>query len=372
MIFIDFNNISMMKYSLVQKEVLGPAKDTFKKTGIVEVSSKDLDNLRKGFFNLVLKDLLYYQDRFMTNYNGLVIANDFSRSTYWRKSIYPDYKTNRDKPKQNSFEEIQWSKFWSHKKELLEIIKSLGIKVMEEIEFTTEEFGTETAEADDIIGVLTRMQGRHLIISSDGDFDQLLHDNRIRRYDPMAGKLKDITKKEINEKNTYNLIMGQSKDNIPHVKERSSLTDEFISWMKSKYQIELTRDMASTIDSPKYKNYVEEYTKEMFIEDSKLLAEGKRKKRRNLTPFEKPNFGEVAYNNTFEHMSVDEFLSQNPVYRKNYELNKKLYLLSEIPSRVIEAIGRAYLKNTPDNDSAAAFQLFMANGLDLSLAYRFK
>lgn len=370
--FIDFNNISTMKYSLSQKEVLSQAKDMFKVMGQVEVSEKDLEKVRRGYINLMIKDIIHYRDRFQKDYGEVIICSDYSKATYWRKTIHPNYKASRDKARPNAFEDVIWRNFAKDKQILIDMLRNLGIKVLDKVFLETEEFGKESAEADDIIGVLTRTPGKHIILSSDGDFDQLLVDPRIRRFNLLTGKLEVKTKKEIQEKNQYYLIMGQSKDDIPHVKDKSELTDEFIKWMKDKYQIELKPDMATMINSEKYKNYTSEYEKLMFDEDTKLLQEGKRKKRRNLSAYVKPNFGEVTYANTFPAKTVDEFLNLNPIYRQNYDLNKQLYLLENIPKRMIEAIGRAYLNTEKKFDEMSSHTRFLEFGLDTLLIQKFR
>lgn len=361
-----------MKYSLSQKEVLSEAKDMFKVTKQVQISEKDMDKVRKGFINLMIKDILFYRDRFQKDYGEILIASDYSKATYWRKSIHPTYKISRDKERPNAFEDAAWKNFGKDKEIMLEMLRNLNVRVLDRVICESEEYGKETVEADDIIGVLVRTPGRHIILSSDGDFDQLLVDPRIRRFNLLSGKLEVKTKKEIHEKNQFYLIMGQSKDDIPHVKDKSELSEDFIKWMKEKYQIELKPDMASLINSSKYDSYTKEYEKLMYEEDSKLLQEGKRKKRRNLTAYNKPNFGEVTYESTFSSMTVDEFLNLNPIYRKNYELNKLLYLLENIPKRIIEAIGRTYLSSIVKLDQASVQPRFLEFGIDTLLIHKFK
>ena len=372
MILVDFNNICIMKHSIAQRELLKEQKEYYKRTGIVDITEKDLANIRKGFINLVLKDLAVYIDRFYKDYGEIVIAADYNKATYWRKTIFPEYKANREKIKGNPFDDLAGQYFHKEKDELSEILKLLNMKVLNSVASTTEEFGTESVEADDIIGVLVRSKGKHLILSSDGDFDQLLIDDRIKRFNLLEGKLVKKTKKEIHEKNQYSLIMGQPKDNIPHTKDKSELTKEFIDWMKAKYSIDLKPTDASKVNSKEFKHLTDEYEKLMYTEDTALLESGKRKKRRNLSAFAKPNFGEVAYTSTFESMSVDDYLNLNPIYRENYELNKELYLLDRIPKRIILAIGKAYLEAEASLNQYEANVKFLEYGIDSLLIHKFK
>lgn len=354
---------------MVQKEVFKDTKTLYDKTKEIKTSDKDFKDLTTGIMNIIIKEIIRYQKQFGHRYGEVLIASDYKKSNYWRKTIYPRYKESRDINKKNDFEKEINKNTRDDKAKLSELLRLCGFIVLDDIQHKET---NETVEADDIIGVLTRVPGNHLICSSDGDFDQLLINPNIRRYNLLESKLVKKTNKEIQDKNYFNLIIGQSKDDIPNVKFQTELSDEFIKWMKTKHNIEITKDMIHIIEE-KYSNYMKEYQKEMDKEDEQLISSGKRKKRRKLTAYKKPNFGEVAYNKMIESQGIDNFLQENTLYQRNYDLNKQLYLLENIPSRIVEIIGRSYLE-AQRNKSSNKYEvekLFYLYGIDIMLIHEF-
>lgn len=358
-----------MRYALAQKEVFKEAKELFKKTSAIEVTEKHFKDVKKGFLNLIIRELAQIQKQHSSRYGELIITSDYKKSNYWRKTIHPRYKESRDKPKNNKFDEVIWKNFIQDKNECSSILHELGLVILDTIQHQTT---GETVEADDIIGVLTRIPGKHLIVSSDGDFDQLLRNPNIKRYNLLEARIVKISNKEINDKNQKYLVLGQSKDDIPNIKFESELSDEFIKWMKDKHNIEITKDMIHIIKE-KYSSYMEDYRISMFKEDTISIASGKRKQQRKLTAYKKPGFGEVSYRKMIEKQGLDSFLNENQIYKQNYELNKQLYLLENIPQRIVEIIGREYLhaKRNITSNKYQAEKLFYENGIDILLIHEF-
>lgn len=369
MIFIDANNLFTMRYSVVQRELFKDDKILFKKTGAIDIDESKYIKLTSGVINLVVKELARYQTQFKHRYGDIIIASDYKKSNYWRKTIYPNYKACRDIDKRNAFDKLINKNSYNDKMILMEVISKLGFIVLDKIQHPETK---ETVEADDIIGVLTRMPGKHLICSADGDFDQLLVNPNIKRFNLFESKIVKTTNKKIQEKNYKSLILGQAKDDIPNVKYHSELSDDFIKWMKNKHDIEITKNMIDLIQE-KYSNYMDEYRIEKLKEDTISIAKGKRKQKRNLTAYAKPNFGEVKYNKMLETIGIDNFLNENKIYRKNFELNKQLYFLDNIPKRIIEIIGKSYLKAKQENtaNKYEAEKLFYKYNVDILLINEF-
>ena len=369
MIFVDFNNVCTMRYALAQKEVFKESIILYKKTKSIDIVEKNYKDLRKGFFNLIIKELAQYQKQHTRNYGEIIIASDYKKSNYWRKTIHPRYKESRDKAKSNSFEDAIWKNFNKDKNDLVEIIKLLGFVVLDKVQHTETK---ESVEADDIIGVLVRTPGKHLIISSDGDFDQLTINPNIRRYNLLEAKMVKKSIKDIHAKNLESLVLGQAKDDIPNIKFESELSDDFIEWMDKKYNIQITPKMIYTIKE-KYQNYMKEYKDDKFKEDTQLIASGKRKQRRNLSAFKKPNFGKFGFADMLQNQGIEKLLLENPIYAENYELNKKLYLLENIPQRIIELIGKSFLseKRNVSSNKYEAEKMFYENSIDILLLSEF-
>ena len=108
-------------------------------------------------------------------YGDMVIACD--SGNVWRKQAFPNYKAGRKANREKS--EHDWAMIFDIISKVKNEIKTfLPYKVIE----------IETAEADDIIAVLTRkVKEKILILSGDKDFIQL-HNARIKQYNPVLNK----------------------------------------------------------------------------------------------------------------------------------------------------------------------------------------
>lgn len=100
----------------------------------------------------------------------------------WRKDFYPPYKANRTVKRASLTEkEVELDTlFWQTYDSLIEYLKTkTNVSVLR----------CPTAEADDIIArfVSLHPEDEHFIISSDGDFDQLVKKN-VSRYSSSAGE----------------------------------------------------------------------------------------------------------------------------------------------------------------------------------------
>lgn len=336
MIFVDFNNFTSIKYSTATRIVLTELKidkKQWKKTGeLPKLDHKFYNMLKKAFLNLTINELKPIINRFSKDYGNVVIARDFDKSNYWRKELYSPYKANRDK-ESDEFDSLIGKFNFEHKNELLSFLAS-NFMVLEGLTVPFRKNINASIEADDIIGVLVSvLPGKHLIVSNDGDFHQSLIKDNVKIYHPIERKIINKTKKEINDKNIRECLVGQTKDNIPSIKYNSEISEDFIKWMNEKYQIEITQDMIFVLIK-KYKNYIDEYEKEKALEDIELIKTGKRKLKRNLSAFAKPNFAAETCEKWLKEYTLDEILDMNIIYKARYQLNEQLYLFSKIPEEI--------------------------------------
>lgn len=141
-----------------------------------------------------------------TKYGKMVICVD-SRST-WRKDIYPYYKANRKKNREDS--KVDWDKMFAIMNQIKSDLKEyFGYAVVE----------VEKAEADDVIATLAMVYSKHeevLIVSSDKDFIQLqAYSENIKQYSYMAeGFIVDDDPKYYLYKH---IMSGDTGDGIPNV-----------------------------------------------------------------------------------------------------------------------------------------------------------
>lgn len=158
---------------------------------------------------MVLNSLRSYRKKFSEEYGELVIACD--NSNYWRKQIFPYYKANRKKSIENS--ELNW-------KSIFECMNKIRAELKEFFPYRVIEI--ESAEADDIIGILVTEFGsslntgeKILILSGDKDFIQLHKFANVKQYDPTRKKWisHDDPSKFLKE----HIMKGDAGDGVPNI-----------------------------------------------------------------------------------------------------------------------------------------------------------
>ena len=164
-----------------------------------EQSQVDIDMVR----HMVLNSLRMYRSKYHGEYGELVLCCDGRHS--WRREHFPQYKASRKSNREAD------SRDWSQIFGCLDTIKS----ELKEF-FPYKYLEIDTAEADDIIGVLARKAGSEkvMIISGDKDFIQLQIYKTVKQYSP-------ITKKLVTTNNPHNylkehILRGDSSDGIPN------------------------------------------------------------------------------------------------------------------------------------------------------------
>jgi 5'-3' exonuclease len=124
--------------------------------------------------HMILNVIRSLKMKFGHEYGELVIACD--DRDYWRKKIFPYYKANRKKAREDS--ELDWKT----------IFESLN-KIREELKeyFPYRVLHVQSAEADDIIAslVMDNPEEKILILSGDKDFAQLQKFTHVKQYDPV-------------------------------------------------------------------------------------------------------------------------------------------------------------------------------------------
>ncbi len=122
----------------------------------------------------------------------------------WRKEIYPDYKGNRAKYRDES--PIDFEEFFS-------VLNTFEESLQEYLPFVF--LKVPTAEGDDIVGtVVTENVGKKiLIVSSDKDFQHLQIIKNVSQWDPLKKSMKVC--KNPKEYLLEMLLTGDMGDNIP-------------------------------------------------------------------------------------------------------------------------------------------------------------
>lgn len=179
-VLFDFNNLVFRNFFI--KEVFPQSE------------KPDFMLWRYNIFNSIYQSLWKEE-----NVKEVILAVDDKNS--WRKSYFPRYKESRKKQRDNS--DVNWKLLFNNINELSNDLKH---------HFPFKIIKIRSAEADDIIAILSvNINNECVIISNDEDYLQLSSE-RIKIYNP--------SKKEYTEcKNVKNFLLekimtGQKKDDI--------------------------------------------------------------------------------------------------------------------------------------------------------------
>lgn len=154
--------------------------------------------------HMVLNSLRSYVRQFKEKYGEIIICCDSKK--FWRRDVFPFYKSNRKKARDESG--FDWTL----------IFETLN-KIRDELKenFPYKVIDVEGAEADDVIGVLSaRLSPSEdiLILSSDKDFVQLQKYSNVTQYSPILKRFVKADNPHLYVKE--HIIRGDRGDGIPN------------------------------------------------------------------------------------------------------------------------------------------------------------
>ena len=234
----------------------------------------------------------------------VVLAFDNSKGGYWRKDYWSGYKFSRKKSRDDS--NIMWDKAFK----LFDTIKE-----QLKLNTTYKTVDIQRVEGDDIIFVLSEHLSNKgndvVILSLDHDLQYCLRHPgvqyfRTQKTQKKAGYYVDITLEDIDELEQEHIIGGDKGDYIKNIKAYSKFSKEFKEIYPNKKEID-TWDKRHEID---------------------VLFE----KKYNQSAYTHPRYGYKMFKKS--KMKLSELLSQNPIYTKNYHINKKIALPEGIPEDI--------------------------------------
>ncbi len=248
----------------------------------------------KGFFNILIADL------YKVDPTHVVIAFDLGGGKNWRKELYPEYKANRGKNKDNP----EYLAAIAQIKPLRKLLRATGFRVS----------GVRGEEADDIIGTLAvnfSKENFHVVINSkDKDLAQLVNQDVNMMVSESRAFLneKGIIKKygvHPSQIIDFLALQGDKADNIPGIhkvgeKTAAKLLAQYKTLKRIiKYKEELTPAMLANLEA----------VEDMFPLTKKLLKI--RTDLRLKTTIESAKVpGRVADKVTFNEMCEDLNLIQ--------------------------------------------------------------
>lgn len=153
--------------------------------------------------HMVLNTIRSYARKFKNEYGDIILCADDRK--YWRRDYFPNYKANRKKHREES--DIDW-----------DVIFGMLNKIRDEIEknLPYRFLRVEGAEADDIIGVLTKESNEKvLIVSGDKDFQQLQKYDYVKQYSPNLSKF--VSPDNAEEFLAEHILRGDKGDGIPNI-----------------------------------------------------------------------------------------------------------------------------------------------------------
>lgn len=202
------------------------------------------------FRHMVLNAIRGYKQMYPDG-GELVIASDDKKS--WRKHVFPPYKANRKKAREQS--ELDWNQIFTTLNKIREELRAHSpYKVI----------SVPGAEADDIIGALCIEYGTLLnygepiyILSGDKDFVQLQVYSNVQQFDP-------VRKKQIKTNDPYthlraHILKGDSGDGVPNIMspDECFIKGERQKSMPTKRVEYLTTvtDLSKVLPEEQYRNY---------------------------------------------------------------------------------------------------------------------
>jgi 5'-3' exonuclease len=190
-LLFDFNNLAIRSFF-----------------GVKEIT-EDPNDIQWGLWMWNVFNSIYQSLWKFKNVEEVILCIDDSNS--WRKAVYSRYKESRKSKKKES--KIDW-------KELYKMMNKLANEFKHHMPFKV--LKVKSAEADDIIGVLTRyFKNPTVIIARDEDYFQCFENKKnLRVYDPISQILyapEDVNDGDIKDFLMKLIFCGQRKDDIPNI-----------------------------------------------------------------------------------------------------------------------------------------------------------
>lgn len=245
--------------------------------------------------HMFLNSLRANRKKFSNDFGEIVICADGKNT--WRKNIFPYYKANRKKNREES--ELDWA-------DLYRIINLIRDELIECFPYKVLHF--EGLEADDIIGALCHEYGTPmntgepiLILSGDKDYIQLQKYGNISQYNPVMKKW--VRDSDPDRFLFEHIIRGDAGDGVPNIlsadncivvgeRQKPITAKKLEAFIKNPETMdELTKvrfnrnkmliDLESTPESYR-KQIIEEFEKEKEVGRSKLFNFFLEKRLKNL------------------------------------------------------------------------------------------
>lgn len=233
--------------------------------------------------HMIINSIRSYKRKFGAEFGEIVIACDNRR--YWRRDVFPNYKANRKKSRDDSG--FDWNS-------IFEALHQVRAELDEHFPYPV--IDVDGAEADDVIATLAEYSQTSntdglipsaepfLVLSGDHDFNQLQKWSNVKQYAPVQKKFVKLTERP-EVVLMEHIIRGDKGDGVPNI----------------------------------------------FSDDDTFVT-GSRQR-----PLKKDKVAE------WKHQKPEDFITSDEMWR-NFQRNRELVDLSRIPLEIKDAIVDSYEK----------------------------
>ena len=316
MILIDFS-------SIIHRMVYTSCSNAKPKKKDGKFITSEFIGLTKRF---ILHELFNIQQQHRNKFGNLVICLDESSNGYWRKYVYPNYKSNRKSGREKS--EINFSEVFKEIDILIQqILLNLPWKVVQ----------VQTAEADDIMLVLAKEYSKYekiLIHSPDKDMIQAQRGtDNVYQYSSLTKKwIKAETKSaSMEEWTNEHVCLGDASDGVPKIVDHCEFSDAFLNYLKDvlpeEFEVPKTPMAFKIAELPRKHAIIQNFN--VFKCNRKGESTGV------LDVYKDTRFGKTNLKKEIKkYGSLDLWLDSHPLYRPHYERNFTLVMEEGIPSDI--------------------------------------
>jgi hypothetical protein len=291
---------------------------------------------------MFLNGIFQYIDKF--NADEIIIAIDSKNN--WRKKIFPFYKGHRKiKRKEDEDKDDGWFTFKAfydmYGKFLEEIELNLPFKIVE----------VDYAEADDVAGVLaasTELQENiKILITTDGDYAQLMQNPLTKIYNPMKKKFMQSSDPKTDL--LLKVVLGDKGDYVPSIKDKHNYKTEFLDFC-------VNEEVAKNPHNVKIKLENDEH---LLIKKELEFQSKYGIKASRVTTFSKK-----LANSLIKEGKLMEHLKGDSELKTKFIRNNKLVNLTAQPKELKEQIINSYNDYEMKAGLNKLFDFFIMNGFN--------
>ena len=338
MILVDFSSTMHRMISVAQKDVELQEDEKFITEDYI-------------FFamHLILQELYSTYQEHKNKFGTMVLCLDNASGGYWRKDVYPRYKSKRKNIKEVS--PIKWDEVYVYINSLLDAIKEyLPWKVL----------SIKRAEADDIMLALARHYNSQefiLIQSPDKDMIQAQKNANSKVF-----QYSSLTKKWLAPENKHDdmedwllehVCLGDSCDEVPRIVDETVFSENFLKYLKENNVL---------VDNPiDFKEKLTTEKKTQLLQNYNVYKTNKKGEETELDIYFKERLGLSTLKKKIEKIGgLEAFLDSHPTYRENYKRNYTLVMEEGIPVDIWNAILLDY-KFAKEDLNIVEFEKFLDN-----------